>query len=342
MTPMRIQRSLGLFTVAALLAGCGSTDFAPSPAALGDGPLVPAPASNSPYAVELVSEGQTLPTYEHQGRFYVLGQVGQRYGIRVTNPTQVRVEAIISVDGLDVIDGETANTNKRGYVVMPHATITIGGFRVTTHQVAAFRFSSVDDSYAGLKGKARNVGAIGVAIFSEQAAQQMIVPEPMVGLDGDRDSDFEDESAPRDFGRGAARNEKFDSKSADRRGVRVEKAPIRRPPPQAGPSGTSISGAEAPVNDSFRPQPEECCAEPGTNRPGLGTEYGERRHSAVSFTRFVRGSSEPTAYAELRYNNAAGLAALGITTGPGFDEREVSRRETAEPFPGQRFSQPPQ
>ena len=48
----------------------------------------------------------------------------------------------------------------------------IEGFRTSLADVATFRFSSVDNSYAGKKGKARNVGVIAVALFEEQA------PEP--------------------------------------------------------------------------------------------------------------------------------------------------------------------
>ena len=70
------------------------------------------------------------------------------------------------------------------------------------------------------------------------------------------------------------------------------------------------------------------------NRPGLGTEFGESRYSAASFTRFVRSASRPIAIAELRYNDFAGLVALGIHAQPLPDEREIMTRETADPFPG--------
>jgi hypothetical protein len=78
------------------------------------------------------------------------------------------------------------------------------------------------------------------------------------------------------------------------------------------------------------------------NRPGLGTEFGESRYSAASFTRFVRANNRPIAIAELRYNDHAGLVALGIHAEPLPDERELMTRETADPFPGDnRYAQPP-
>ena len=59
------------------------------------------------------------------------------------------------------------------------------------------------------------------------------------------------------------------------------------------------------------------------NRPGLGTEFGESRYSAASFTRFVRANNRPIAIAELRYNDFAGLVALGIHAQPLPDEAEI-------------------
>jgi hypothetical protein len=75
-------------------------------------------------------------------------------------------------------------------------------------------------------------------------------------------------------------------------------------------------------------------------RLGLGTEFGEQRYSAASYTRFVRAPGRPVAIAELRYNDAAGLTALGLLVQPLPDPGEVMLRETADPFPGDRFARP--
>src|SRR3954470_20469033 len=51
----------------------------------------------APYDVQVVREnGETLPTYAAKGRFYVQGNNGERYTIRVTNPTANRVEAVVA------------------------------------------------------------------------------------------------------------------------------------------------------------------------------------------------------------------------------------------------------
>src|SRR5687767_12546189 len=68
-----------------------------------------APAKvRAPYDVQVIREsGETLPTYALKDRYYVQGNAGERYIVRVTNPTPNRVEAVVTVDGLDVIDGES-------------------------------------------------------------------------------------------------------------------------------------------------------------------------------------------------------------------------------------------
>ncbi|HEU4729074.1 MAG TPA: hypothetical protein VFT22_14315, partial [Kofleriaceae bacterium] len=133
--------------------------------------IAPAPI-RAPYDVQILREdGDELPTYHFRDRYYVQGSVNERYIIRVTNPTPRRVEAVVSVDGLDVIDGENGDLRKRGYVVPAYGETRIEGFRTSQADVATFRFSSVSGSYAGQKGKARNVGVIAVAIFEEKAAE---------------------------------------------------------------------------------------------------------------------------------------------------------------------------
>lgn len=115
------------------------------------------------------ADSRALPTFQHFGRRYVLGELGERYRIHVTNPTAERVEAVISVDGLDAIDGGAASVGKRGYVIPAFGSVTVDGFRTSTETVAAFRFTSVRNSYAARKDRARNVGVIGVALFRELA-----------------------------------------------------------------------------------------------------------------------------------------------------------------------------
>ena len=108
-------------------------------------------------------------------RDYVIGEAGRSYTIVLHNNTDHRLEAVLSVDGLDVRDGKAAGFGKRGYILDPRAELEVDGFRQSMETVAAFRFGSVRGSYAGLKtGDTRNVGVIGVALFHERGSDQPV------------------------------------------------------------------------------------------------------------------------------------------------------------------------
>ncbi|HUT78427.1 MAG TPA: hypothetical protein VM285_12105, partial [Polyangia bacterium] len=120
--------------------------------------------------------GGVLPTYWHRGYAYVEGQRGQRYAIRVFNHSAERIEAVVTVDGRDVITGQPGNYRRnRGYVIQPYGSVRIDGFRTSWSGVAAFRFTDVPDSYAARMGDASNVGVVGVAVFKEKRQWR---PEP--------------------------------------------------------------------------------------------------------------------------------------------------------------------
>jgi hypothetical protein len=128
-------------------------------------------AGDGALSVALVDDvGRSLPGFTAGGRTLVLGEDGQRYRIVVKNRTSARFEIVTSVDGLDVIDGNPADPNRRGYLIDPHATLAIDGFRTSDDAVAAFRFGRVADSYAAQTTGDRNVGVVGMAIFAERGA----------------------------------------------------------------------------------------------------------------------------------------------------------------------------
>jgi hypothetical protein len=112
--------------------------------------------------------GEALDTLRLGDRTYVVGRAGERYSIVLSNRTSRRIEAVATVDGLDVINGQTGALSNRGYLLEPRATLEIDGFRKSDDTVAAFRFGRVADSYAAQTGSARDVGVIGVAFFAER------------------------------------------------------------------------------------------------------------------------------------------------------------------------------
>ena len=134
-------------------------------------PLVSETASATPlrsqtgtYELQVLTDGAQAPTFQHQGETYVMGQRGQRYTLRIHNHSGRRIEAVVSVDGRDVVDGRTADyRTKRGYLVQPWGYVDVDGWRVSQGEAAAFRFSSVANSYVGRTGSTREVGVIRLA-----------------------------------------------------------------------------------------------------------------------------------------------------------------------------------
>src|SRR2546422_280885 len=80
-----------------------------------------------------------------------------------------RVEAVVSVDGRDVVSGNPGDyMRERGYIIPPHGSVVVDGFRQSLSRAAAFRFSRPGSSYSSRMGTPENVGVIGVAFFGEQ------------------------------------------------------------------------------------------------------------------------------------------------------------------------------
>ena len=124
---------------------------------------------SGPVSLTLRDEsGSPLPGAQIGSDLYAVGEAGARYTIGVENHSAYRYEVVASVDGLDVIDGAEADFNKRGYLIDPYTSFVIEGWRTGDDTVAAFRFSDMDDSYAGRTGRPRNIGVIGVALFQEE------------------------------------------------------------------------------------------------------------------------------------------------------------------------------
>lgn len=135
----------------------------------------------------LDEHGRMLPGGDTGEERFAVGRAGVRYRIGIENGSDERFEVVASVDGLDVIDGGEATLSHRGYVVDAFSSVVVDGWRTSDDAVAAFRFSSVDDSYAGRTGKPRNVGIIGAAFFPEdipafqrrpQASPSRFAPPP--------------------------------------------------------------------------------------------------------------------------------------------------------------------
>lgn len=114
------------------------------------------------------TSGEFLRVHHHEGRHYVAGTPGHQYELRVRNLTAVRTLAVTSVDGVNVISGQTAAMGQGGYVLDAHDSVNIAGWRKSLDDVATFFFTAHDNSYAARTGRPFDVGVIGVALFPEK------------------------------------------------------------------------------------------------------------------------------------------------------------------------------
>jgi hypothetical protein len=116
--------------------------------------------------------GEALPIYRHHGRRYIEGQPGNEYAVRIRNCTDQRLLAVLSIDGVNAVTGETASPDQSGYVIEPGGYVTVQGWRKDLNRTAAFYFSDPEDSYAGRTGRPNDLGVIGVALFRERPIER--------------------------------------------------------------------------------------------------------------------------------------------------------------------------
>ncbi len=222
--------------------------------------------------------GATLPVHFHQGEYWVAGRPGARYAIAVRNKMGERVLAVTSVDGVNVLNGETAAWGQTGYVFGSYQQYQITGWRKSNSEVAAFEFSVASDSYAERTGRTGHVGVIGVALFRES------VPEPVA-------------QAPEVY----RRNESDSEKSA----ARVREAPSAlsaSPAPSTAAAGQAADRSERMARSMPAPK--------------LGTGHGQREESTVSHTSFARQQSQPNETIRIRYDSRENLVANGVIREP--------------------------
>ncbi len=113
--------------------------------------------------------GAWLECREARGHRIATAERTARYEVVLKNDGRRAVEVLVSVDGLDAMDGKPASFKKRGYVLAPFETLAVEGFRTSQSTVAAFRFGTMFDSYGHRRhGNATNAGVIGVAVFAEK------------------------------------------------------------------------------------------------------------------------------------------------------------------------------
>ncbi len=245
--------------------------------ALGLG-AVPACIAGHLGSVDLVSrpDGQLLSAYPMDGRRWVVGTPGQEYGIRVCNTTGNRVLAVMSVDGVNVVSGETASPAQSGYVLSAHECADINGWRKNNASTAAFYFTELPDAYAARTGRPENVGVIGVAFFRE-------------------------------------RSQRITWKDAP---ARVAASPAAEPAARQDAADASAAAEGRAGNAQAARSEMAAAAPAPAPMAKIGTGHGRREWSPVETTRFERESATPNETVAINYDRRDNLIAMGILPPP--------------------------
>src|SRR5262245_19732353 len=242
-------------------------------------------------------ENRTLPVYRHDGRYYVVGKPGNEYQVRVRNRAGGDILAVVSVDGVNAVSGETANWNQTGYVLGSGQGYDVRGWRKNLDRIAAFFFTEHQNSYAARTGRPDNVGVIGVAVFRKKAE-----PEARI-----------DQSPYHESPSSGARDDKSSSAPAE-----------STYGPGSGATRSAESSADS-VAGARRQAPAQA------RSPSLGTGHGRIENSQVTYTSFERATASPEEVIVIRYDTYANLVAMGVIRAP----RLASPTPTPTPFPGQ-------
>ena len=206
----------------------------------------------------------------------------------MTNHTDARVLVVLSVDGVNILTGQTASYSQNGYVFDPYESYDVTGWRKSTSQVAAFAFAPLPQSYAARTGRPADVGVIGMAVFSERVPE----PEPIAPL---VEQQWRDEAS-----RGA-------SGAADAPASRALALP---PAPTDAPRASPVEAEDRLANAGVAQRPDE----------KLGTAHGAREWSVVNTTTFVRATNYPQSVRQIEYDTYANLVACGVIPLPRYDD----------------------
>lgn len=306
-----LEIGLGIAGAVVLTSGASSTEAEARRAIAPPPPIQP---ERSLVSLALVhTDGSAFPTFFDGSTTWLAGSEGERYDLHVQNHSNARVEVVVSVDGRDVISGKPGDYRKqRGYVLEPFGSLVIEGYRQSLDQIAAFKFSSLSDSYSARLGTPGNVGVIGVAAFAEKVRE----PRRRRAL------------APQT-------TDPFPGEDAVFRGDAAASAPASV---VTGGRDKRSRGAEEARKEGSWAAPE-----PG-NR--IGTEYGESKFSPVEEVEFKRDNKKrPDQLLVLRYDSLEGLRARGIVTEPSWEPEPRPWREPEPIRPQPRgdrdFAKPP-
>jgi len=128
----------------------------------------------------ILIDGKPIKTYsDQQGRTWIEARDGSIYEVEIKNNSSNRVLAVISIDGLNVISGETAQLDPEdGYIIQPYSNLKVRGWRISNEEVKEFIFNfNKQESYSVKLGAGdANLGVIGVAFYEEKSRPILFWP----------------------------------------------------------------------------------------------------------------------------------------------------------------------
>lgn len=261
--------------------------------------------------------GQTLPVYWHNGRHWVAGTPGNRYGIALHNRSQQRVLTVISVDGVNAISGETASWEQTGYVLTPWRSTQVTGWRKSDSRVAAFEFTALENSYAARTGRPDHVGVIGVAVFRERSRLELVPLAPPAPSPWAQSRS----SAPGAEGNGPAAGDAARPAQESARSEADSSAP--------GPLAESPSAGASSSRDRQSAPADLGAAERRQPLSRLGTGHGRQEQSRITYTDFERARHAPDEVITIHYDSRENLVAMGV-----IPRSWPAPQPQPQPFPG--------
>jgi len=120
------------------------------------------------FAINVVVNGNSCKQYSHNGKTFIEAKAGTEYEIHVKTSAYKRYLAIISVDGVNVLDGTVASNKGPGYVFTAATPLKLKGYRYSDSEVGAFKFCIKEESTVKEQTSvSANCGVIGVCIVEE-------------------------------------------------------------------------------------------------------------------------------------------------------------------------------
>lgn len=132
------------------------------------------------FDINVLVNGSRCKQYGHQGKTYIEAKDGSEWYFQIQNNSPSRILAVCSVDGLNVLTGESASPKDSGYIIDAYSSQKIKGFRFSDEEWALFKFGYKvkGKTYAQSKGDGaeKNCGIIGICLFKEKQISKIQIP----------------------------------------------------------------------------------------------------------------------------------------------------------------------